>query len=228
MKASDLFVLPASLERFAPFFNPEVAPWEWVGAIKNALASVAWETLEKRTDIPVGVSVLGDVFIHPSVKLPAFATIEGPAWIGEGTEVRPWTFVRGNVIIGAGCVLGNSCEYKNCMLMDHVETPHYNYVGDSVLGTRAHLGAGAICANLRLDRKEVIVQTPDGRINTGMRKLGAMVGDGAEAGCNAVLQPGCILGKRSVVTSTLAFVGYLPPETMTFARTQLAQVRRMF
>lgn len=227
MKASELFDLPASLARFAPFFKPDAAPWEWVKAIKAALASVDWTQVQKPTHIPPGVVVSGDVYLHPSLKLPAFASIVGPAWIGEGTEIRPGAFIRGNVIAGADCVLGNSSEYKNALLMDHVQTPHYNYVGDCVLGSRAHLGAGVICANLRLDQKEITVQTPEGRADTGMRKLGALMGEGAEAGCNAVLQPGTILGKRAVVMSTLAFTGYLAPDTMAFARTPIARVRRM-
>ncbi len=227
MKASELFDLPQSLGRFAAFFNPDAAPWEWVTAISAALASVEWAALEKRPDIPAGVVIKGDVYLHPTAKLPAFASIEGPTWIGEGTEIRPGAFIRGNVIVGADCVIGNSSEYKNCLLMDNVQTPHYNYVGDSVLGNKAHLGAGVICANLRLDQKEVPVQTPGGRAMTGLRKLGALMGEGAEAGCNAVLQPGSILGKRAVVMSTLAFSGYLEPEMMAYARTHVSHIRRM-
>ena len=227
MKASELFDLPESLAQFAPFFSPDAAPWEWVKAIKEALASIDWTTVAKRCDIPQGVVIKGNVYLHPTVKLPAFASIEGPAWIGPETEIRPGAFIRGNVMVGAGCVVGNSCEYKNCLLMDKVQTPHYNYVGDSVLGTKAHLGAGVICANLRLDQKEVPVQASDGRVMSGMRKLGAMLGEGAEAGCNAVLQPGTILGKRAVVLSTVAFAGYLEPETMAYVRTRVSKIRRM-
>ncbi len=227
MKAAELFDLPKSLECFSSFFDPAAAPWEWVGQIEKALGSVDWAAIEKRADIPAGVFIGDKVFIHPSVKLPAFASIEGPCWIGEGTQIRPGAYVRGNLITGANCVLGNSCEYKNSLLLDKVQTPHYNYVGDSVLGSGAHLGAGVICANLRLDQKEVPVQTPQGHAMSGRRKLGALVGEGAEAGCNAVLQPGCILGKRAVVHSSTSFNGYLEENTMAFVKGRVTKIRRL-
>ena len=226
MKACELFDLPTSLERFSEFFKPEMSPWEWVKNIRAALESVDFSKLETKKDIPEGVSIKGDVYIHPSVKLPPFAHIVGPAWIGANTEMRVGCFVRGYVIVGEACVLGNSCEYKNSLLMDKVETPHYNYVGDSVLGTKSHLGAGVICANLRLDRTNVVVNIPEGRINSNMRKLGAMVAEGAEAGCNSVLQPGAILMKRAIVLSCVPFKGYLEENTMAGPKLQLRKLPR--
>ena len=214
MRADELFTLPPSLARFAPFFTAEAAPWEWVERIAAALASVPEKDFAPRKDPPPGLQIEGLVYLHPSVKLPPYGVIQGRVWIGAHTEIRPGAFIRGNVIAGEKCVLGNSCEYKNCLLLDGVQTPHYNYVGDSILGNRAHLGAGAICANLRLDQKLVRVTTPAGRVTTKLRKLGALMGDDAEAGCNAVLQPGAILGKRSAVMPTLAFAGCLPPNTL--------------
>jgi NDP-sugar pyrophosphorylase family protein len=154
--------------------------------------------------------VEGALWIHPTVKLPPYATLIGPAYIGAGTEIRPGAFVRGNVIVGERCVLGNACEYKNALLMDHVATPHYNYVGDSVLGNEAHLGAGAICSNFRLDHREVSVRVGEEVYPTGLRKFGAIMGDGAEVGCNAVLNPGTLLGPRALVAPAIAFGGYLP------------------
>ena len=124
MKAGELFDLPTSLERFAEFFTPEMSPWEWVGNIKKALASVDFSSLDSKSDIPDGVTIRGDVYIHPSVKLPAYAEINGPAWIGANVEMRIGCFIRGSVIIGEGCVVGNSCEYKNSLLLDKVQTPH--------------------------------------------------------------------------------------------------------
>ena len=168
MKAGELFDLPTSLERFAEFFTPEMSPWEWVGNIKKALASVDFSSLDSKSDIPDGVTIRGDVYIHPSVKLPAYAEINGPAWIGANVEMRIGCFIRGSVIIGEGCVVGNSCEYKNSLLLDKVQTPHYNYVGDSVLGNRAHLGAGVICANLRLDKGNVMDAC--GRCRSGLQR----------------------------------------------------------
>ncbi len=205
MLASELYQLPESLP-FSDFFSPEVAPWEWLPKIREALA--AFDYPDSLPPLPPGVTVQGPVYMHPSVKLPPFCFINGPAYIGEGVEIRPGAFIRGNVIVGPGSLLGNSCEYKNCLLMENVETAHYNYVGDSVLGNKAHLGAGAICANLRLDRGNVIVRLRNQRFDTGLKKVGAFIGEAAEVGCNSVLQPGAILGKKAAVVS-LAFHGFL-------------------
>ena len=139
MKASDFFKFPASLEAFAGHFPADLPPWEWLKRIAPALA--AWR-FEAARPVPPGVHLTGPVYLHPSVKLPPYAIITGPAWIGPETDIRPGAQIRGNVIAGARCVLGNASEYKNCLLLDGVETAHYNYVGDSILGNRAHLGAG--------------------------------------------------------------------------------------
>jgi NDP-sugar pyrophosphorylase family protein len=122
--------------------------------------------------------------------------------------------VRGNVIVGERCVLGNACEYKNCLLLDEVQTPHYNYVGDSILGRAAHLGAGVICSNLRLDQQEVTVRAADQTYATGLRKFGAILGDKAEVGSNSVLNPGTVLGPRALVMPAMAFGGHLPAGTI--------------
>jgi UDP-N-acetylglucosamine diphosphorylase / glucose-1-phosphate thymidylyltransferase / UDP-N-acetylgalactosamine diphosphorylase / glucosamine-1-phosphate N-acetyltransferase / galactosamine-1-phosphate N-acetyltransferase len=226
MRADELFSLPPSLERFALFFPSDAPPWAWVAKIAAALDSVKWQDFPLRKDLPPGLHVEGHVYLHPTAKLPAYGVIQGPAWIGAHTEIRPGAFVRGNVIVGEKCVLGNSCEYKNCLLLDGAQTPHYNYVGDSVLGNRAHLGAGATCANLRLDKKNVPITFRGKRVDSGLRKLGALMGDDAEAGCNAVLQPGAILGKRSAVLPTIAFAGYLPPNTLAAARVEIRHLPR--
>jgi UDP-N-acetylglucosamine diphosphorylase / glucose-1-phosphate thymidylyltransferase / UDP-N-acetylgalactosamine diphosphorylase / glucosamine-1-phosphate N-acetyltransferase / galactosamine-1-phosphate N-acetyltransferase len=212
VKASDFFALPASLAPFAAHFRPDAPPWDWLKQIGAALAAVT-EAPPPRS-LPPGVHVEGKVWLHPSVKLPPFATLIGPAWIGARTEIRPGAFIRGNVIVGEGCVLGNACEYKNCLLMDDVQTPHYNYVGDSILGNGAHFGAGVICSNLRLDQQPVVVRTETATFETGLRKLGAILGDKAEVGSNAVLNPGAILGPRALVMPAMAFSGYLPPATI--------------
>jgi NDP-sugar pyrophosphorylase family protein len=214
MQARDLFELPNSLP-FQSFFLPESRPWEWVAQIKTALA--AFDFTAPLPEIPPGFHIEGPVFIAAGVKLPPFGSITGPAYIGENCELRPGVFIRGNVISGAGCVLGNSCEFKNCLLLDGVQVPHYSYVGDSVLGNKAHLGAGAICSNLRLDQAGVMVKDFEGgQHETGMRKLGALIGDAAEVGCNAVLNPGTMLGKRALVTPALSFRGTLKSGTMAF------------
>lgn len=168
----------------------------------------------------------GRVWIHPSVKLPPFATIIGPAYIGAKTEIRPGAYIRGNVIAGEGCVLGNSSEFKNCLLLDNVQAPHFNYVGDSILGNGAHLGAGVICSNLRLDQGKVIVRLPAVEVDTGLRKLGAILGDKAEVGCNSVLNPGTLLGPRALIAPCTSFGGYLPANTIARARQTIATVPR--
>ncbi len=208
MKAADFFTLPPSLAAFAAHFSAEVPPWEWLRRIGPALEAFPFDA--PLPPLPSGVHVEGPLWIHPTVKLPHYATLIGPAYLGANTEIRPGAWVRGNVIVGEGCVLGNACEYKNCLLMDGVATPHYNYVGDSILGNGTHLGAGAICSNYRLDHRDVLVREGDTVHTTGLRKFGAILGDGAEVGCNAVLNPGTLLGKRALVMPAIAFGGYLP------------------
>lgn len=208
MKAADFFTLPPSLAAFAAHFPAEVPPWEWLLRIGPALEAFPFNA--PLPPLPSGVHAEGPLWIHPTVKLPPYATLIGPAYLGANTEIRPGAWVRGNVIVGEGCVLGNACEYKNCLLMDGVATPHYNYVGDSILGNGAHLGAGAICSNYRLDHRDVLVREGDTVHTTGLRKFGAILGDGAEVGCNAVLNPGTLLGKRALVMPAIAFGGYLP------------------
>lgn len=224
MLAADLFRLPPSLAAFAPHFRADAAPWHWLREINPALAAQAFPvpTSHHRP----GCHVSGLVFIHPTVRLPHTFTIIGPAWIGPETEIRPGAFIRGNVIVGARCVLGNSCEFKNCLLLDDAQVPHFSYVGDSVLGNGAHLGAGAIISNLRLDQKTVTLRLPAGSVDTGLRKFGALLGDRAEVGCNALLNPGTILGKRALVMPTVAFGGYLPPATIAKARATVTLLPR--
>jgi len=211
MKASDFFTLPASLAAFGSFFDPNAAPWEWVPRIGPALASWRFAPPALMSK-PAGLHIEGPVYLDPSVRVPPYGVIIGPVWIGPGCEIRAGAIIRGNVIAGSGCVLGNSCEYKNSLLMDGVQTAHYNYVGDSVLGNGAHFGAGVICSNLRLDRRNVVVRTADADIDTGMKKLGAIVGDRAEVGCNAVLNPGVLLGPGSLVMPAIAVSGVVPAD----------------
>ena len=224
MKASEFFALPPSLASFAPFFAAEAAPWEWLKKIGAALEAA--DLVPSDIKVPAGVHIEGKVWIHPSVKLPPFATIIGPTWIGAKTEVRPGAYIRGNVIAGEKCVLGNSSEFKNCLLMDGVQAPHFNYVGDSILGNGAHLGAGVICSNLRLDQGQIVVRIPEGTIETGLRKFGAVLGDKAEVGCNSVLNPGTLLGPRALIAPCTAFSGYLAANTIARSRQTITTVGR--
>ncbi len=224
MNASVFFALPPSLARFSSFFPADLPPWEWLKNLGKALEAFEFGPLEAA--VPPGVHLEGKVWLHPSVKLPAYATIIGPTYIGAGTDIRPGAFIRGNVIVGEGCVLGNASEFKNCLLLDQVQAPHFNYVGDSILGNGAHLGAGVICSNLRLDQGEVTVRTDTGVISTGLRKFGAIVGDGAEVGCNAVLNPGTLLGPRALVMPCTNFGGYLPAASIARTRNPIATMPR--
>lgn len=225
--ASDFFDYPDYLP-FGDVFQPELAPWDWVSLIRKALDMLDASQFHYAFEIPAGCSVEGKVYIHPSVKMPPFCSISGPVYIAEGCEIRPGAFIRGNVIAGKNCVLGNSCEFKNCLLLDSVQVPHFSYVGDSVLGNNSHLGAGVICSNLRLDQADVPVEQADGsRTSSGLRKLGALVGDSAEIGCNAVLNPGSILGRRSVVMPGMSFRGTLRENTIACRKDSFEMAPRM-
>lgn len=178
------------LDRIAPYLEKRLQP-----EISGQVHPQAW--LEGAVRIGEGTVV------EPGVR------IIGPAWIGRNCRLAPGCYVRGHVVVGDGCVLGNSCEFKNAVLFNEVKVPHFSYVGDSVLGYRAHLGAGAILSNFRLDGGMIHVRTAQGRVPTGRRKLGAIVGDGVEIGCHAVINPGSLLGRGSVVYPLTNWGGFL-------------------
>ena len=224
VKASEFFALPPSLARFAKFFPAAATPWDWLKQVGAALEGL--EANPAGPKIPPGVHIEGKVWLHASVKLPPYAVIQGPAYIGANTQIRPGAFIRGNVIAGENCVLGNSCEFKNCLLLDGVQAAHFNYVGDSLLGNGAHLGAGVICSNLRLDQGEVMVRLPDGTVGTGLKKFGAVIGDHAEIGCNAVLNPGSLIGPRALVMPCTAFSGYVAASTVARTRHAITTMPR--
>ena len=140
-----------------------------------------------------------DVFVADDAKIWPGATIMGPAIIGHKAEIRPGAFIRGNVIVGDGALIGNSTEVKNSIILDEAKLPHYNYVGDSIIGFRAHMGAGAIASNLRLDKKEIVFSCDGEKMNTGLRKIGVFLGDYAEIGCGCVICPGAVIGREAIV-----------------------------
>ena len=154
--------------------------------------------------------VSNNVFIGPGTIVEPGAVLKGPAWIGEKCHIRSGCYVRENVIVGNGVVMGNSCEFKNCILFDEVQAPHFNYVGDSILGHRVHLGAGVILSNVKLDHREIVVAAPDGNVATGLKKFGAIIGDRTEIGCNAVINPGAVIGRDCIIYPTANFRGVLP------------------
>ncbi len=180
-------------------------PWEILGKIKEYATKLIEKGIEGYTLIADGVLVGKNVKIYPT------ATIEGSAIIGSGSEIRPGAFIRGSVITGENCVIGNSTELKNCVMLDKVQVPHYNYVGDSVLGNRAHMGAGAICSNLKSDGKPVVIHG-DVDYETGLRKIGGILADGADIGCGCVINPGTVIGKNTSVYPLTAVRGVLPED----------------
>ncbi len=226
MQASD-FVTISPAFGFREFFPETALPWEWIPAIGSALEGFDPEVWPDRMiDYPEGFNVTGSVFVHRSVRLPSYGVIEGPAWIGPECELRPGVYIRGKVIVEGGAVLGNSCEFKNSLILAGAQVPHFSYVGDSVLGRKAHLGAGAILSNLRFDQQRIVVRDGGERWETGLRKFGAILGDGAEVGCNAVLQPGTILGREALVAPGCAVGGVFAERTLTFVRPGIRTVCR--
>ena len=155
-----------------------------------------------------------DVWVAKSAKVFDSAYIHGPAIIGKNAEVRHCAFIRGNAIVGEGAVVGNSTELKNVVLFNKVQVPHYNYVGDSVLGYKAHMGAGSITSNLKSDKKLVKVHTPEGDIETGLKKFGAMIGDEVEVGCGSVLNPGTVIGKNSNIYPLSSIRKFVPANSI--------------
>ena len=184
-------------------FDSSEYPWEMLPKIKDYINSLIEEGLPGYTKISDGVYVGENVKIYPT------ATIEAPAIIGSGTEIRPGAFLRGSVITGENCVIGNSSELKNCVLLDNVQVPHYNYVGDSVLGNYAHMGAGSICSNLKSDGKPVVIHG-DTDYETGLRKIGGILADHADIGCGCVVNPGTVIGKNTSVYPLTALRGVIP------------------
>lgn len=150
------------------------------------------------------------MWIARSAKVAPTAYINGPAIIGKDAEVRHCAFIRGNAIVGEGAVVGNSTELKNVILFNKVQVPHYNYVGDSILGYKSHMGAGSITSNVKSDKKLVVVKTPEGNIETGMKKFGAMLGDEVEVGCGSVLNPGTVVGSHSNIYPLSSVRGFVP------------------
>lgn len=208
--------LDLSQTEHAALFDPDESAWVALSRIAAYLDGLLDAAASAGPLIQGQVherAVVGDqVWIAPGAVVEAQAVIQGPAWIGAGTVVRSGAYLRQQVIAGRDCVLGNSCEFKNAVLFDRCEVPHFNYVGDSILGYRAHLGAGTICSNVRLDRRNVRLRLPGETdpIDTGLRKFGAIVGDRTEVGCNSVLSPGSLLGRDCIVYPGTQWQGVLP------------------
>jgi len=205
-KPAELFDL-SQTEHAALFDNVEFA-WEALKKIKGYVEANVKPALHNRCE---GVAFIGEqVFIGAGTVVEDGVMIKGPAIIGRNCQIRHNAYLREHVIVGDNCVVGNSCELKNVLLFNGCQVPHFNYVGDSILGYKAHLGAGVIASNLKSLPGNVTVEMNGQPFDTGLRKFGALLGDGAEVGCNAVLNPGSILGRGALIYPGVNWRGYLP------------------
>lgn len=196
-------------------------PWLALPRIKETVLALIETLSSEEYDAPAP-----DIRIAKSANVAKSATICGPAIIGAHTEIRTGAYIRGSVIVGEGCVVGNSCELKNAILFDCVQVPHFNYIGDSILGYRSHTGAGAITSNVKSDKTLVCVKTPDGVFETGLKKFGAMLGDFVEVGCNSVLNPGTVIGRNTNIYPLSSVRGYVPPDSIYKSKDSIIQKKQ--
>ena len=204
---SDLYDLNHTLA--ADYLKQFTYPWEALSGIKDFILE-----LGKTLDPNEYDQREEGVWVHKTAKVFPTAYLGAPCIIGPNTEVRHCAFIRGSALVGADCVVGNSVELKNVILFDHVQTPHYNYVGDSILGYFSHMGAGSITSNVKSDKKNVIVRDGSEKVETGIKKFGAMLGDYVEVGCNAVCNPGTVIGRHSNVYPTSCVRGVVPADSI--------------
>ncbi|MBE6019173.1 MAG: UDP-N-acetylglucosamine pyrophosphorylase [Clostridiales bacterium] len=204
---TDLYDLDHTLAK--DYLSQFTYPWEALKGIKEFILQ-----LGPALDPEEYEEVSENVWVHKTAKVFPSAYLGAPCIIGPNTEVRHCAFVRGSALVGADCVVGNSVELKNVILFDHVQTPHYNYVGDSILGYYSHMGAGSITSNVKADKQLVIVRNGTERIETGIKKFGAMLGDHVEVGCNAVLNPGTVIGRNSNIYPTSCVRGVVPENSI--------------
>lgn len=193
----------------AKLFDGKTYPWEVLPDIGAFIVELGKTLNAEEYDC-----VNENIWIAKSAKVAPTACVNGPAIIGKDAEVRHCAFIRGNAIVGEGAVVGNSTELKNVVLFNKVQVPHYNYVGDSVLGFKAHMGAGSICSNVKSDKKLVVVKYGDQAIETGIKKFGAMLGDNVEVGCGSVLNPGTVIGRNSNVYPLSPVRGCVPANSI--------------
>ncbi len=193
----------------AKLFDGVTYPWEVLPKIGDFIVELGKtlpaDRFEKKGE---------DIWIAKSAKVFDSAYIAGPCIIDEDAEIRQCAFIRGKAIVGKGAVVGNSTELKNVVLFNKVQVPHYNYVGDSILGFKAHMGAGSITSNVKSDKTLVVVKSPEGNFETGLKKMGAMLGDNVEVGCNSVLNPGTVIGRASNVYPTSCVRGFIPEKSI--------------
>lgn len=214
VKTAELFDCQVSYLK--PLFDKHLYPWQMLPELKAYIRELIKTGLEGFTQIAP------EVLVGENVKIAPTATIEAPAIIGHNTEIRPGAYIRGSVITGPDCVIGNSSELKNCVLLHKVQVPHYNYVGDSVLGNFAHMGAGSICSNLKSDGKNVVVRGTES-YETGLRKLGGIIGDHGDIGCGCVLNPGTVIGQNTSVYPLTSLRGIYPANCIVKATKEIVE-----
>lgn len=213
---NELYTLDETIAK--DLFEGATYPWEVLPKIGAFILELGKTLSEDEYD-----KVGEDVWIAKNAKVFESAYIHGPAIIGKEAEVRHCAFIRGNAIVGEGAVVGNSTELKNVVLFNKVQVPHYNYVGDSILGYRSHMGAGSITSNVKSDKKLVIVKTPEEKIETGIKKFGAMLGDCVEVGCGTVLNPGSVVGKNTNIYPLSSVRGYVPAGSIYKKQGEIAE-----
>ena len=207
LTVKELYTLEETIAK--DIFEGVTYPWEVLPKISAFIMELGATLSEEEYD-----KVGDNVWIAKSAKVFPSAYINGPAIIGKNAEVRHCAFIRGNAIVGEGAVVGNSTELKNVILFNKVQVPHYNYVGDSVLGYKAHMGAGSITSNVKSDKKLVVVKTANGNIETGIKKFGAMLGDEVEVGCGTVLNPGSVVGAHTNIYPLSSVRGFVPANSI--------------
>ncbi|MBP3309545.1 MAG: UDP-N-acetylglucosamine pyrophosphorylase [Ruminococcus sp.] len=207
VKISELYDLTHTAA--SDYLSQFTYPWEALKGISDFIIMLGGTLSPDEYDNPSE-----NVWIHKTAKVFPSAYIGSPCIIGANTEVRHCAFIRGSALVGENCVVGNSVELKNVILFDNVQTPHYNYVGDSILGYKSHMGAGSITSNVKSDKTNVVIKSEGRQLETGIKKIGAMLGDFVEVGCNSVLNPGTIVGRNSNIYPTSCVRGVVPSESI--------------
>lgn len=207
VKITDLYDLSHTAS--ADYLSKFTYPWEALKGISEFIIELGKTLPRDEYDNP-----FENVWIHKTANVYPTAYIGSPCIIGAETEVRHCAFIRGSALVGKNCVIGNSVELKNVIIFDNVQTPHYNYVGDSILGYKSHMGAGSITSNVKSDKTNVVIKSGGETLETGIKKIGAMVGDYVEVGCNSVLNPGTVVGRNSNVYPTSCVRGVIPENSI--------------
>lgn len=207
LETKELLTLEKSLA--GEFLSRCTYPWQALSSIKEFILDMG-----KRLPSEEYTSPAENVWIHKTATVSPTAYIGAPCIIGENTEVRHCAFIRGSALIGKGCVVGNSTEIKNAILFDGVQVPHYNYVGDSILGYKSHMGAGSVTSNVKSDKSLVVLRSGDERLETGLKKFGAILGDFVEVGCNSVLNPGTVIGRNTNIYPLSSVRGEIPADSI--------------